>query len=69
MVRSYGHEYTVKLSVDAEIVVTAFNADEAAEKAAEAVETELARICRQAEAEAMSVERGDEALEPIWEDK
>ena len=69
MIRSYGHEYTVKLSVDAEIVVTAFNADEAADKAVEDVETELERICRMAEAEAISVERGDEALEPIEEDK
>ena len=68
MIRSQGYEYVVKLNVDVEILVTAHDADEAGDKAIESVETELNRICRMAEAEAMQIERGDEALD-ITEDE
>lgn len=68
MIRSLGHEYTVKLNVSVEIKVTGHSGDDAGDNAVEAVEEALRQIGAEAEAEVLELERGDEALD-VTEDE
>ena len=66
MIKNLGYEYTTKLTVEIEMVVTAHNEDEAGEEAIKIVEEALKNI-KNVEVTVDSAERGDEALD-ITED-
>ncbi len=68
MIKSLGHDYTVKLSVVVEVEVTGHGWDDAGENAIEAVEEALHNIGAKAEAEVLETERGEEALDVTEEE-
>lgn len=68
MIRSLGHEYTVKLNVSVEIKVTGHTADDAGDTAMEEVESALNLFCESAESEVLDITKGEEALD-ITEDE
>lgn len=63
MIRNYGHEYRVKLNVAVEIKVTGHSGDDAGDNAIEAVEEALQNIGAEAEAQVLTLYKGDPAIE------
>lgn len=69
MIRSLGYEYKVKLNVVVEISVTGHDDDDASDNAMEEVESALNLFCESAEAEVLSLEKGEEALDITEDDE